>query len=308
MQVGDVTQSITVESTGALLQAENPSLGTVIQNQAITQLPLNGANYLSLVALSANTNTLSPTAGQAGARLGGSRASQSISVGGQRIMFDHYTLDGINNSDVDFNSFVVQPSIDAIQEFKVQTGVYPAQFGYNATQINVVTKSGTNQYHGTAFEFLRNNYADARGYNYSPSPLPAALPFKYNDYGFVLGGPITIPKVFNGRDRFFFMANYERFSQINVGSATATLPTAAILGGDFSTLHCESARLGGSDLRSKHRREWCGQNSVLLQWSAQRDLSEPDRSNLGQYFETVLPRGNNIGLHKQLQVRNSRNR
>lgn len=234
LQVGDVTQTVEVQSTGSLLQAENPSLGTVIQNQAITQMPLNGANYLSLVALSANTNTLSPTSGQAGARLGGSRSSQSISVGGQRIMFDHYTLDGINNTDVDFNSFVVQPSIDAIQEFKVQTGVYPAQFGYNASQINVVTKSGTNQYHGTAFYFLRNNYADARGYNYSPSPLPAALPFKYNDYGFVLGGPISIPKVFSGRDRFFFMANYERFSQISVGSATATLPTAAILAGDFS--------------------------------------------------------------------------
>lgn len=235
LQIGEVTQTVTVQSTGALLQSDNPTLGTVIQNRAITQLPLNGENYLGLVALSANANTLSPTQGQAGARLGGSRSTQSISVAGQRIMFDHYTLDGINNSDVDFNSFVVQPSIDAIQEFKVQTGVYPAQFGYNASQINVVTKSGTNQYHGTAFEFLRNNYADARGYNYSyPNPLPAVLPFKYNDYGFVVSGPITIPKVFNGRNRFFFMANDEWYSSINVGSATATLPTAAMIGGDFS--------------------------------------------------------------------------
>jgi hypothetical protein len=235
LAVGEVTQSVTVSSTNALLQVDNSTLGTVIENEAITQLPLNGENYLKLVGLSANANTLSPIQGQAGARLGGSRASQSISVGGQRIMFDHYTLDGINNSDVDFNSFVVQPSIDAIQEFKVQTGVYPAQFGYNATQVNVVMKSGSNQYHGTAFEFLRNNYADALGFDYGyPTPLPALLPFKYNDYGFVLGGPITIPKIINGKDRFFFMANDEWYSSIQTGAAFATLPTQAMMGGDFS--------------------------------------------------------------------------
>ena len=84
-------------------------------------------------------------------------------------MYDHYTLDGINNTDVDFNSFVVQPTVDAIQEMKVQTGVYPAEYGYNATQVNVVTKSGGNQYHGTAFDFLRNNYADALGTTTAPS-------------------------------------------------------------------------------------------------------------------------------------------
>ncbi len=88
-------------------------------------------------------------------------------------MYDHYTIDGINNTDVDFNSFVVQPTVDAIQEMKVQTGVYPAQYGYNATQVNVVTKSGGNAYHGTAFYFLRNNYADARGYNYSHHRFPS---------------------------------------------------------------------------------------------------------------------------------------
>ena len=244
MQVGSVSTSVTVSSTGALLQVNNATVGTVIENQAITQLPLNGENYLSLVQLSANTNTLSPGQGQAGARLGGSRAGESISVAGQRIMFNHYTLDGINNTDVDFNTFVVQPSIDAIQEMKVQTGVYPAEFGYNASQVNVVSKSGSNQYHGSAFEFIRNNYADARGYNYQyPNPLPSVLPYKYNDYGFVLGGPITIPKVFNGKNRFFFMASDEWFSQISFGSATATLPTEAMMNGDFSQY---TATNGGS--------------------------------------------------------------
>ena len=194
LQVGQVTQTVTVESAGALLQTDNPTLGTVVPTETIAEMPVNNRNYLNLVAVSANTNVVSPTQGQAGSRLGGARASQSISVGGSRIMFDHYTLDGVNNTDPDFNTYVVQPSIDAIQEMKVQTGVYPAEFGYNATQVNVVTKSGGNQYHGAAFDFVRNNYADALGYNFNyPTALPKVLPYKYNDYGFVLSDRSRFP-------------------------------------------------------------------------------------------------------------------
>ena len=233
LQVGEVSQTVTVEATGALLQSDTPTLGTVVPAETISQMPLNNRNYLGLVAVSANTNTLSPTQGQAGSREGGARASESISVGGQRIMYDHYTLDGVNNTDVDFNTFVVQPTIDAIQEMKVQTGVYPAQYGYNATQVNVVTKSGGNQYHGAAFDFVRNSYADALGYDYTSSPL-LPVPFKYNDYGFVLDGPIRIPHLFNGKDKFFFMVNDEWYSSIKTSSSTTTLPSAAMLTGDFS--------------------------------------------------------------------------
>jgi hypothetical protein len=124
LQIGAVTESVDVTATGALLQSEDASTGTVVENTVINQLPLNGRNYLSLVALSSNVNTLSPASGQAGSRLGGDRASQSIAVGGQRIMFDYYTLDGVNNTDVDFNTYVGLPSLDGIQEFKVQTGVF----------------------------------------------------------------------------------------------------------------------------------------------------------------------------------------
>jgi Carboxypeptidase regulatory-like domain/TonB dependent receptor len=234
LQVGEVSQTVTVEASAALLQSDNPTLGTVVPTETISQMPLNSRNYLSLVAVSANTNTLSTYTGQANARQGGQRAQEAISVGGQRIMFDHFTIDGINNTDVDFNTFVVQPTVDAIQEMKVQTGVYPAQYGYNATQVNVVTKSGANQYHGTAFYFLRNNYADARGYNYTTIPFPAQLPFRYNDYGFVLSGPLSIPKLFDAKNRLWFMVNKEWFSQSQEVQNNATLPTAAVLGGDFS--------------------------------------------------------------------------
>ena len=232
LEVGAATQTVTVNAAGTLLQTENTSLGTVVPQETVTQMPVNNRNVLNLVAVSANTNVVSPDQGQGVSREGGFRSEESISVGGSRIMFDHYTLDGINNTDPDFNSYIVQPSIDAIQEFKVQTGVYPAEYGYNATQVNVISKSGTNSYHGTLFDFVRNNYADALGYCYTlPNTVcPSALPYKYNDYGFVLGGPLTIPHVFNGKNRFFFMVNDEWYSQVSFSNQIRTQPSAAELG------------------------------------------------------------------------------
>src|SRR5207244_650970 len=189
LQVGQVTESIEVSAQADLLQAENASIGTVIENKGVVELPLNGRNYLGLVSLSANVNTLSSSAGQAGSRQGGDRASQSISAGGQRIMFDYFTLDGVNNTDPDFNTYITLPSIDAVQEFKVQTGVYPAEFGHEATQINVLTKSGGNQYHGALFEFVRNDKLDAKPFSFTSKPQ-AKSPFKWNDYGFEVDGPV----------------------------------------------------------------------------------------------------------------------
>jgi hypothetical protein len=236
LEVGQVTQSVTVTAAAAMLQVENATLGTVVENESINQLPLNGRNYLSLVQLSSNANTLSPSSGQAGSRLGGDRASQAISVGGQRIMFDYYTLDGVNNTDPDFNTYVGLPSLDGIQEFKVQTGVYSAEFGHEASQVNVVSKSGTNTYHGSMYDFIRNNLADANPYYFSTYTLtpPAKIyPYKWNDYGFELDGAIRIPKLYNGRDKFFFMVDDEWRKIRTIGQGTATVPTPAIAGGNF---------------------------------------------------------------------------
>ena len=234
MAVGEVTQTVTVAASGALLQVDNASLGTVIENAAVNELPLNGRNYLGLVALSSNANTLSPGSGQAGSRLGGDRSSQSISVGGQRIMFDYYTLDGANNTDPDFNTYVGLPSLDGIQEFKVQTGVYSAEFGHEASQVNVVSKSGTNTYHGSMYDFIRNNLSDANPYffPYNATP-PKVYPYKWNDYGFELDGPIRIPKVYNGTDKFFFMVDDEWRKVRTIGQGSATVPSPAIAGGNF---------------------------------------------------------------------------
>jgi hypothetical protein len=235
LQVGQVNESIEVSAVADLLQAENASIGTVIENKGINELPLNGRQYLNLVALSANVNTLASASGQAGSREGGDRASQSISAGGQRIMFDYFTLDGVTNTDPDFNTYVVLPSIDAIQEFKVQTGVYPAEFGHQASQINVLTKSGGNLYHGALFDFVRNDVFDSIPYAFT-SNHPKKSPFKWNDYGFEIDGPVRIPKLFNGKNRLFFMANDEWKTQRQNSQALYTLPTAAEEQGNLSAL------------------------------------------------------------------------
>ncbi len=235
LEVGQVTERVEVSASAEMLQAENVSLGTVIENQGVTELPLNGRNYLGLVGLAANTNTLSASSGQAGSRQGGDRASQSISAGGNRIMFDYFTLDGVTNTDPDFTTYIALPSIDAIQEFKVQTGVYPAEFGHQSTQINVVTKSGGNAYHGALFEFLRNDKFDAVPYAFTATH-PAKSPFKWNDYGFEIDGPIRIPKLLDLRNRLFFMANDEWKAQRQNSQAVYSVPTPAMFTGNFSGL------------------------------------------------------------------------
>ncbi len=234
LEVGQVGETVTIDSSPAILNSDNATLGTVIENKIVTELPLNGRQYLNLVALTPNANVLAPAAGQAGARQGGERSQQAISAGGQRIFFDYYTLDGVNNMDVNFNSYVALPSIDAIQEFKVQVGVYPAEYGHQSTQVNVLTKSGGNTFHGTVFEFNRSDKFDAKQYQFT-SAKPKN-PFKWNDYGFEVDGPVRIPGLFNGKDKLFFMGNYEALRREQSVLNTFTVPTAKMFAGDFSEL------------------------------------------------------------------------
>ena len=167
-------------------------------------------------------------------RQGGDRVNQNISVSGTRGTWNNYTLDGVSNLDVNFNLYIQLPSVDALQEFKVQSGIYPAEFGREAAQINVSTKPGTNHFHGTAFEFLRNSYLDAKPYDFiGASPVKA--PFRWNQYGFVLGGPVWIPRLFDGKNRLFFMSNFEGFKSRRTDQALYTVPTAAWRAGNFSS-------------------------------------------------------------------------
>src|SRR5881296_2126344 len=234
LQVGEVSQTVEVSGTAALIATENATVGTVIENKRIIDMPLNGRNFLQLVSLSPNVSYGFNSSQQADERQGGTRAAQNISVAGQRSEFNHFTLDGVENTDVNFNTYVVLPSIDALQEFKVQTGIFPAEFGRATTQINVSTKPGTNQLHGTLFEFLRHDELDARQYAFA-GERPKD-PFKWNQYGFTLGGPVWLPKIFKGTDRLFFMSNFEGFRERRTSRALFTVPSVKMRNGDFSEL------------------------------------------------------------------------
>jgi hypothetical protein len=242
LQVGQVSEAIEVSASSVVLATENATVGTVIEERRIMELPLNGRSFFSLVALSPNVTYGFTPAAQAAPRLGGSRASLTIALSGSRSTWQNYTLDGVTNTDIDFNTYILQPSVDALQEFKVQTGVYPAEFGREAGQVNVSTKPGGNEYHGTMSEFLRNDKLDARDYDFnaalrSPTnPSPGKQPYRQNQYGFTLGGPIRIPKVFDGRNRLFFMSNWEGYKSRRTTTNYSTVLTEAMRNGDFSSI------------------------------------------------------------------------
>ena len=236
LNVGSMTETVTVTGGAPLLATENATVGTVIDNRRINDLPLNGRNFTALVALSSNVTAGFAASSSVTGREGGDRSTVAqIAVAGQRYEFTLYTIDGVSNSDVNYDSYAFLPSIDAIQEFKVQTGVYSVEFGRESTQVNISTKGGTNEYHGTAFDFIRNNFWDARPFGFT-TIVPTSSPFKWNQFGYTLGGPMAIPKVFNGRDKLFFMTNYEGFRlRQQSQSVYSTIPVAMRAGG-FSAI------------------------------------------------------------------------
>jgi hypothetical protein len=230
LQLGTVSETLLVTGVSPLVETSNATVGTVIENRRIVELPLNGRNFLQLVALSPNVSAEFAGAGQAGSRQGGTRANQQLSVSGQRREFNYYTLDGVDNTDVNFNTYIFLPSVDALEEFKVQTGVYSAEFGREASQVNVVTKSGTNVLHGTAFEFHRDDAFDARPYAFTPSQWTSPkAPFKWDQYGYAAHGPVW-------KNHLFFMSNFEGYRDRKQFQNLYSVPSSAMRGGNFSEL------------------------------------------------------------------------
>ncbi len=233
LQIGDVNQSVEVQALATTLDTETTTIGTVIENRSIEDLPLNGRNYLQLAELVPSGTIYGPSNSIAQARGGGDRSAFQLNLAGQRLEYNHYTLDGIENTDPNYGTYLVQPSIDALQEFNVETGTYSAEFGHNVTQVNVVTKSGTNQYHGTMFEFLRNTAMDAKNFFQQPNTPIEIL--RRNQFGFVLSGPVQIPRVFNGHDKLFFLFNYEGQRQSQQNLSYGSVPLPSYFNGDFSS-------------------------------------------------------------------------
>ncbi len=229
MKIGQSNETVTVSTATPLVSTEDVTVGTVIGTERITGLPLNGRDFLQLVSLSPNVVYNFAPSGQAVSVEGGQRAATTISIAGQRSEYNYYTLDGLDDTDDNFNTYLLLPSIDAIQEFKVQYGIYPAEYGRNVGQVNVSTLSGSNVYHGALWDFNRNSALAANNYDFTTAPTQKS-PLNRNQFGFTLGGPVRIPKLFNGRNRLFFMTNYEGQRWYTSQQETGTVPTPAMLG------------------------------------------------------------------------------
>ena len=232
LQIGQISDQVTVTGGAPVVQTEEASVGSVIDSHSVTELPLNGRQFLQLTLLVPGVNPGSPGGRQRTER---GTMESAISVNGARENANRYLLDGTLNTDPNFNIFVISPNVDSIQEFKVQTADYGAQFGSQAgAQINIVTRSGTNAFHGTAYEFLRNEKLDAKNYfDRGDRPIP---PFKQNQYGFTLGGPVL-------RDRTFFFGSFEGFRQRKAQSLVATTFNQALRQGDFSNFRDAAGQL-----------------------------------------------------------------
>ena len=233
LKPGTVAETIQVESGTVSLDTDSTELATLFSQPQVENLPLNGRNFMQLLLVGAGAVTVG---GEQGVMRQGE--GNAISVNGGRPEGNNYTLDGLVNTDAALVTPAVVLSQDAIQEFKVSSGTYAADQGFSATQINIVSKGGTNNLHGTAFLFDRNDAFEAKPFptaNDYITGTPTANPvLRQNQFGFVLSGPIYIPKLYDGRNKSFFMANYEGWRITNGARQVTQMPNPAILTGDFS--------------------------------------------------------------------------
>lgn len=230
LDVGQVAEAIEVKAEIALVDTSGGSVGKVVENRRIVELPLNGRNALALTLLTpAVKSNAGPT--NSGFADRGIQLS-SISINGGPNSMNGQLLDGANNIQSYIGEVAINPGVDAVEEFKVQSGSLSAEFGFSAGGvINMVTKSGTNQLHGTVYHFLRNDKVDARNAFATTKP-----PFRYNQFGGSAGGPLV-------RDRTFLFGNWERYYFRRSTQQIGTFPTAQQRGGNFNDLLTATGQL-----------------------------------------------------------------
>ena len=226
LEVGATTEKLTISATAVQLETETSDLGQVVDSRRISTLPLNGRNYAQLAQLGAGVAPSEP-----GSRVSG---SYGFSANGARALQNNFLLDGIDNNanlgDVlNETAFVIQPSVDAIAEFKVQTNSYSAEFGRgNGAIMNAVIKSGTNDYHGDVYEFLRNQMFDAANSTLKEQGFDRE-PYKQNQFGATFGGPII-------KNRTFFFVDYEGLRTREGLILNGVIPTPDMIAGNFSSM------------------------------------------------------------------------
>lgn len=223
LEVGQVTTTVDVSGVVPLIDTSTASVGTVVESEQVVELPLNARRYGSLATLVPGTTT--DPGGFASSATGSAFSETTYNASGARDSSNDYLVDGIEARNLSFGGFSVQPTPDGVQEFRLQTTVYSAAFGRTAgSVINLVTKSGSNQFHGSVYEFLRNDLFDATNYFSTVKPE-----YRRNQFGFAVGGPIQ-------KGKTFFFANLELLRQIQGQSLTSVVPTQAQRAGDFSGL------------------------------------------------------------------------
>ena len=236
LAIGNVQQQVTVTAAAPLLQAEDASIGETVNGKAINDLPLEGRNWGSLGQLGAGVATA--PIGQNG----GTPENAFYSVDGVQLYQNDFRLDGINNN-IEFfggssvgTDATITPPPDAVEEFKLQNGDYSAEFGHSTGGIiNAVIRSGTNQLHGNLWEYIRNNDFDANDYfdAQKGNPIPE---YRQNVFGGTVGGPVLIPKLYNGKDKTFFFADYQGTRIVTPSQAISTVPTPNMVSSGFTNL------------------------------------------------------------------------
>ncbi len=234
LEVGASTQSVTVTANTVAVEAVSSDLNNLRTRQQVVDLPLNSRNFTQLVQLAPGVNNHGNSTNSSNGGYTAGRGTSGAIVNGNPSDVGIYLFDGIQSVDTDANVLIFYPPVDAIQEFKVQTSAAPAAYGGGPSIINVTFRSGTNEFHGAFYEFVRNAAFDAKNFFDSGSaPIP---PYHLNQFGANVAGPVTIPKLFNGRDKLFFFADYEGKRVSQAQTYTSTVPTLAFRAGDFSAL------------------------------------------------------------------------
>ena len=222
LELGEQSQTVTVSVAGGILQVESAAIQDTIQQQQVIDFPLKGRDFIDLVALTPGVTT--PPVGTRGSAL--QQTGQTYGILGQRGGHNLYLVDGVAVTDEAFNNLVLSPSVDAVQEVNINQTSYDAEFGGKSGGIiNVITKSGTNRLHGSLFEFVRNDVFDAK--NFFVAPGQKKPPFKQNQFGGSIGGPIQ-------RDKTFFFVDYEGERVRKSVTNTFTVPTASEAAGNFT--------------------------------------------------------------------------
>ena len=228
LDVGDVSERIEVSAAAPMLQTQETSVGGVITTQQLERIPVNGRNYTRLLVLMPGTSDIRRSQGR-----GDLSGTQMVSVNGQRTQDNNYTLDGIDNNMMFMNSPGGSPPMDAIQEFRVATG-NSAEFGRSAgANVNLAIKSGTRNLHGSLYEYFRNDKLDANEF-FANRQGRGKVPFRQNQYGVAVGGPVILPKIYDGREKTFWFFSWEGFRWRRGQTAQATVPLEPMRNGDFS--------------------------------------------------------------------------